>query len=125
MPYFGRDDLTALSKIQAGRIPEQPSEGIVGPVWQLLEKCWSTVPLERPSAAQVYDVFSELRSIPGKLKLQVLSLRIALSEPKQQGFYVKFKYGGMVYTTSQTAKVVAGTEYKWFEFHPFHPCYHH
>ena len=121
MPYSGCDDVTALSNIQAGIIPERPSEGIADPVWRLLEKCWSTVPSERPLAAQVYDVLSELRSIPGRLKLQVLSLKIPPNKSKKQGFYVKFKYGNTVHTTSLSAKVVAGAEYKWFAFHSFPP----
>ena len=121
MPYFGQDDATALSNIRAGRKLEQPSEGISDPVWWLLERCWRTVPSQRPSAAEVYDVFSELRSIPEKLKLQVQSVKIPLNKPRQQGVYVKFKYGNMVHTTSLTTKVVAGADYAWFVFCPFPP----
>jgi len=121
------DNSTALSTIQAGGIPGRPLRGIVDPVWRLLEKCWNTVPSERPSAAQIYYLFSELRSVPGKLTLQVLSLKTPPSEPKlwQQGFYVRLKYGDKVYTTPLATKPEGGGEYTWFVFRPLHPCYRH
>ena len=121
MPYFGCDDVTALSHIRAGATPERPSEGIADPVWQFLEKCWRMVGSQRPSAAEVYDVFSELRSIPKKLKLQFQSVKIPLNKTRQQGVYVKFKYGNTVHTTSLTTRVVAGAEYTWFVSRPFTP----
>jgi len=70
MPYLGCDDAAALLNIRGGKIPERPPEAIADPVWRLLEKCWSTVPSERPPASLVYNFFSELRSIRGKSKLQ-------------------------------------------------------
>ena len=125
VPYSWCDDATALSDIRAGKTPQRLPDGIGDPVRQFLEKCWSRNPRKRPPAAEVYRAFSDFRSIrskveelPGKLRLQVLSLKIAIIMSKRQQFFVKFRYGKMDHTTSLTTRVPAGDEYTWFPPRP-------
>ena len=59
--------------------------------------------------------------MPGRLKLQVQSIKIPLNNPKRRKFSVKFKYGNKEYKTSPTTKAVAGDEHTWFAFPPFLP----
>lgn len=131
-PYSGCSDAVTLLKIQAGEIPQRPSDGIPGMVWEFLEKCWSGNPAKRPSTTQVYETFSKLRSplqalhipegrlameeLPGRLKLQAQGIKISLNKPKKRRFSVRFKYGNKDHTTSPTRSVVAGGEHTWFVF---------
>lgn len=103
------------------------------PVWEYLEKCWSRDPQQRPPIADVYSTFSGFRSLPqvvhtpdgrspmeelpGRLKLQVQSIKLSLDKPKQQQFSVRFKYGNKDHTTSPT-KAVTSDEHIWFVFRP-------
>ena len=131
MPYFKYNDTVTLSKIQAGEMPQKPSEGIDSTVWEFLERCWSRDVTKRPSSNQVYESFlqfrslpqvasalngwSEMEELPGKLKLQVQSIKISLNKSKQQQLCVKFKYGSRNYTTAPTTKAVNGSdEHIWF-----------
>lgn len=130
-----------MLKIQAGEKPQRPSDGILDPVWDFLEKCWSSKPAKRPLVAQIHGTFSKPRSasqilripegrlameeLPGKLKLQAQSIRISLSKRKKQRFSVRFKYGNEGHTTSPTAKVSAGDEHTWFVLRSSHPSYCH
>ena len=63
-PYYDYDDNDVLSVVRAGKIPERPSGGIDDLAWGLLEKCWSRVPGERPSATEVYSTLSSLGCRP-------------------------------------------------------------
>ena len=107
-----------------------------GTVWEFLEKCWSRDVTKRPSSHQVYDSIFRFRSLPqvipalggrlemeelpGKLRLQVQSIRISLNKPKQHQLCVKIKYGSRDYTTAPTMKAVGGSdEYVWFAFSTF------
>lgn len=133
MPYSKYNDTVTLSKIQAGEIPQRPSEGIDGAVWEFLESCWSRDPGIRPSSEQVYDSIAQFRSLPqavlvadgrsgmeelpGKLRLQVQSIKISLNKLKQQHLCVKFKYGNKNHTTAPTTKALgASEEHIWFAF---------
>jgi len=121
---WGDDDDVALAAIQAGITPQRPSNGTIDPVWQFLEECWSEYPSERPSAADVYNTFSELHTItqlPEELRLQVQSIKFSFTGAKKQQFYVKFKYGNKIHLTSLTTRAVAGNEYTWFAFCPSLP----
>ena len=135
MPYFGYSDTLALLKIQAGEMPQRPYGMIADPVWEYLEKCWSRDPKQRPPIADVCSAFSRFRSLPqvvhtlegrspieelpGKLKLQVQSIKISLDKPKQQHFSIRFKYGNKDHTTLPT-KVVTSDEHTWFVSRPVH-----
>jgi len=138
MPYFKHNDTVALSKIQAGEIPQQPSEGIDMTVWEFLERCWSRDPTKRPSSDQLHDSLSQFRSLPqvvpgpegrlgrevlpGKLRLQVQSIKVPLNKSKQQQLCVRFKYGNKNHTTAPTTKAVEGSnEHTWFAFGQFLP----
>ena len=121
MPHSGCDDDVALCNNRAGKTPERPSKGIPDPVWQLLQKCWSMKPPERPSATQVYNTLSKfcpnrrvIEDLPKKLRLQVQSIKISFAGAKKRRFFVKFKYWGKFHTTSLTAKSKGGDEYTWF-----------
>ena len=127
MPHSGCDDTVALSKIRAGKIPERPSEGIPDQIWQLLEKCWSMDPQERPSATQFYDALSRFRSFrSGTLRFGVQRVKFSSTGAKNQQFSVKFKYGNKSHTTSLaslTTRTAAGDEYTWFVFRHRYPRY--
>lgn len=134
MPYFKWNDTITLQKIQAGETPQQPSADDEE-IWEFLKKCWSRDPKKRPSTAQVSNTFSQLRSLPqaiagcegpgveelpGRLKLQVQSIKITLNKSKSQHFFVKFKYGNKDHTTSPTTKAGSGPdEYTWSAFRTF------
>jgi len=63
-PRSGWNALNTLSRMVAGEIPERPSSGMIpDPVWKLLEECWSRNPAKRPSTAQVFKGFSNLRTL--------------------------------------------------------------
>ena len=136
MPYSKYNDTVTLSMIQAGEIPRKPSEGIDGSVWKFLERCWSRDITERPSSHQIYDSFLQFRSLPqvmpvldgrsgveglpGKLRLQIQSIKISLNKSKQQQLCIRFKYGNRNHTTAPTTKVVDGSdEHVWFAPSPF------
>ena len=53
-----------LSVVRAGEVPVRLSGRIDDLIWGLLEKCWSRVPGERPTAAEVSTTFSNLSSRP-------------------------------------------------------------
>jgi len=126
MPYSGSSDAATLRKIQAGETPQQPYDGIDDAVWDFLEKCWDSDPSKRPSTAQVSNAFSEFHSLPqvmptsaieelpGKLKLQVQSIKISLDKSKQQQFSIKFKYGTRGHTTALAKPVGGPGEHAWF-----------
>jgi len=135
MPYSKWNEVIALSKIQVGEMPHQSSDEIADPVWEFLERCWSRDPTKRPSTVQVGDAFSQFHlrppqviptteggpvtgELPGKLKLQVQSIRISLDNSKQLKFHVKFKYGNKQHTTPSTTRVMDGDEYTWFAISP-------
>jgi len=125
MPYSGCSDVDMLSNIRAGVTPRRPSEGIYDQVWQLLEKCWSRKPPERPSATRVYNTLSKFRSVrpameelPARLELEVQSIKISLTRAEKRQFFVKFKYGNEGHTTPLTMKAAGGDEYTWFAFGP-------
>jgi len=130
MPYSKHNDTVTLSKIQAGELPQRPSEGIDDGVWEFLESCWSRDHTKRPSSDKVYDSIAQFRSLPqamlvadgrsgmeelpGKLRLQVQSIKISLNRSKQQQLCVKFRYGNKNYTTAPTAKAAgASDEHIW------------
>jgi len=53
-----------MSKVLAGEFPQRPSDGIPGPIWEFLEKCWSMDPTKRPSIVQVHDALSRFQPLP-------------------------------------------------------------
>ena len=135
MPYSKYNDTVTLSKIQAGELPQRPSEGIDDGVWEFLESCWSRDPAKRPSSDRVYDSIAQFRSLPqavivadgrlgmdelpGKLRLQVQSIKISLNRSRQQQLCVKFRYGNKNYTTAPTTKAAgASDEHIWSAFVP-------
>ncbi|KAF9650321.1 kinase-like protein [Thelephora ganbajun] len=130
-PYYKDNRSNMLSKVQAGEIPERPSDRINDPAWELLQKCWGKNLSERPPTVTVYKTLSELSScpqvihtpqpegrsvtgeLPGKLKLQFQSIKISLDKSKQQQFSVKLKYGSKDYTTALTKPVDDSGEHTW------------
>lgn len=144
IPYSKHSNIAVLPKIQEGEMLQRPLNKITDPVWEFLEECWSRVPTNRPSTAQVCSAFSQFCSNPevaptlegrpameelpaveerldrpGKLKLRVHSIKISLNKPNQQSFSVEFKYGKEQHNTLQTTGVAAGDEHTWYGFHPF------
>ena len=125
-----------MPKIQAGEMPQRSFE-IADTVWKFLEECWSRDPKKRPSAARVCDTFSQSPSLPrvvstpggrpavvelpGKLKLQVQSIKTPLNKTKQQHFSVEFEYGKEYHMTAPTMELAAGDEHTWSGFCPFIP----
>jgi len=124
--------------VQATEIPERPLDIIDNPIWELLQKCWSRIPKERPRTLEIYNTFSNLVydpeaastlqggavvvGLPAKLKLQVLSLKFPPGKSKTRQFYVRFRYGSNGYKT-KAANESSGC--KWFALHPFplrHGC---
>ena len=115
----------------------QRSFEIADTVWKFLEECWSRDHSKRPSAVQVYGTFSQFSSLPrvsstsegrsaaeelpGKLKLQVQSIKISLNKTEQQHFSIKFEYWKEYHMTLPTTEVAAGDEHTWSEFRPFIP----
>jgi len=147
MPYFKWNDTITLQKIQAGEMPQQPSVND-DEIWEFLRRCWSRDPKKRPSTTQVFNVFSQFRSLlqaidgcegPGieevrgrlglrvrRLKLRVRSIKILLDKSKPQYLFVKFKYGTKDHTTSPTTKAGGGPgEYTWLRFAHFYLRYYH
>ena len=133
MPYSKYSDAVTLSKIQAGEIPQRPSEGIDDSVWEFLESCWSRDPTKRPPSDRVCDSILQFRSLPqatlatdgrlgmeelpGKLRLRVQSIKISLKKSRQLQLCVKFKYGNKSYTTAPTAKAEGTSdEHIWFVY---------
>ena len=53
-----------MSSIQAGELPQRPSDGIPDPIWAFLETCWSRNSWDRPSTVQVYDTLSRFQPTP-------------------------------------------------------------
>jgi len=140
MPYSKYNDNVTLAKIQAGEIPQRPSDGIDDGVWVFLEKCWSRDPGNRPSTARACDAFLQFRNLPqathttegrtglaelpGKLRLQAQSIKISLNKSRQYQLCVKFKYGNKNHMTSPTTKAVDGSdEHTWFAFTPVLPLF--
>lgn len=127
-----------LEKIRVGELPQKPS-GIDDTIWEFLRKCWSGDPAKRPPAAQVCDAFLQfgflpkftpalkgesVTELPGKLKLQVQSIKIPLDKSKQPQFAVKLKYGNRDHTTSLAKPMGGSGEHIWFAlglFLPFLP----
>jgi len=130
MPYSKHNDTVTLAKIQAGEVPQRPSDGIDDSVWDFLERCWSRDLVSRPSTARVCDIFLQFRflpqvtpinggrsgkeELPGKLRLQIQSIKISLNKSKQYQLFVKLKYGNKNHTTSPTPKTADGSdEHTW------------
>ena len=53
-----------MPKVELGEFPERPPGRINDLVWNLLEKCWSTDPEERPLVAEISSAFSNLSFRP-------------------------------------------------------------
>jgi len=136
IPYAKHNNAVAFSMMRAREIPQKPFEGMDDIVWEFLEMCWSRDVTKRPSSHQVYNSMLRFRSLPqvipalggrlrmeelpGKLRLEVQSIRISLNKPKQHQLCVKIKYGSRDYTTAPTMKAVGGSdEYIWFVFSLF------
>ena len=129
-PYSECKDISeALGMIENGRLPLRPSNGISGPTWSFLERCWSRDPTERPSIDKACKTLSqpELRDLnlgkmlTGRFELQVQSIEFSLSGSEQQQFSVKLSYGGNDNSTSLTPSMGASGEHEWSAFHPFPP----
>jgi hypothetical protein len=132
-PYFKCNNTAILEKMRVGELPQKP-HGIDDTVWEFLRKCWSRAPAERPPIAQVCNDLSKFcflpkftptpegqstTELPGKVKLQVQSIKVSLDKGKQQHFFVKLKYGNKGHTTSTTKSVDASGEHTWFALRPF------
>ncbi|KAF9648576.1 kinase-like protein [Thelephora ganbajun] len=129
VPYSECNDAALEFKLTVGEAPRRPSSGITDPIWEFLKKCWSRNPTKRPPIIEVHDAFSLFRNprrarvplrkkltkvvLPGKLKLQVHSVKISLNNPKQQQFSVKFKYGKKDFTTSLARPMSGLDEHTW------------
>lgn len=125
-PYYEYKCCDAFSKILQGKMPQRPSDGIIGPVWKFLERCWSRDPAKRPSTDEFCKTFSQsesqvLSELPRRLELQVQSVRISLSGSEKQRFSVKLRYGGNIYTTLPTTSIGDSGEQTWSVFRPFTP----
>ena len=133
MPYFRWNDTAALEKIRIGETPQKPS-GIDNDVWDLLQKCWNSDPTERPSITEVRDAFSHFCSLPkftfdpddllatelpGKVNLQILSIRVGFEKSRQQQFCVKLKYGNKEHMTPAAKFTDALGEHGWSPSHSF------
>ena len=126
VPYPKCNKPGILEKIRVGELPQKPL-GIDDTVWEFLQKCWSRDPTKRPSTAQVCDKFSQFcflpkftldgqsaTELPGKVKLQVKSIKVSFDKSKQQQFYVKLKYRNRDHTTSLTKPLDTSGEHTWF-----------
>ena len=130
-PYFDCKDSLVLLKLQAGEMPQRPYEGINDQAWELLEKCWSRDPGERPPTLGLYNILSNLASnpqvthtsqrqtgLPEKLRLQVHGLKLLHDKPIAGQFYVKFVYGNVGHKTQPTKAADGLGESTWFALHP-------
>lgn len=103
-------------------------------VWELLEKCWSRVPQERPPIVGLHRILkirpavthipwrrTTSGELPGALKLHVQSIKFSEYWQNPQQFYVKFKYGNRDHETSPTNLTNDLNEQTWFVLHPFQP----
>lgn len=139
-PYNSYKGHLLLAKVQAGENPARPPAGVIpDPVWEHLEKCWRRTPRERPSSVEAYTTLAILSSrvsqytvvpqytvapqnvqvsrgqrtgeLPGKLKLQFLSLKLSPpDQPRSHQIYVKAKYGKRNHTTKP---LDSSGEHKW------------
>ena len=122
-----------MEKIRVGEPPQKPS-GVDDDVWEFLRKCWNSDPKERPSIAEVRGAFSQFCSLPkftfdpddllatelpGKVNLQIQSIRVGFEKSRQKQFCVKLKYGNKDHTTPVAKFVEATGEHGWFAFRPF------
>jgi|ERR1700685_4216683 hypothetical protein len=61
-----RSDYQFMVALQRGRRPSRPQHdlcrirGLNNTIWDLIEDCWRTEPLERPSAGQIVDYLQAL-----------------------------------------------------------------
>ena len=127
-PYFDCKDSLVLLKLQAGEMPQRPYEGINDQAWELLEKCWSRDPGERPPTLGLYNALSNVASdpqvthtpqgqtvLPKKLRLQVHGLKLTHDKPNKGMFYVMFVYGNVSHATQL---MNASGERIWFALRP-------
>jgi len=109
--------MDALSNIRAGEIPEQPSDGIPYPIWQLLEKSWRVDPWKRPSATDFYDNLCKFHSVrPGELLFEVQKIKTSPTKGLRSQCYVRFEYGNERHSTSEARRSGVLREYTWFVF---------
>ena len=132
VPYPKCNNTAILEKMRVGELPQKPP-GIDNTVWEFLQKCWSRDPTKRPSTAQVYDAFSKFcllpkftpdgqsaTELPGRVKLQVQSIKVLFDKSKQQQhFSVKLKYGNKDHMTSPTKSLNNSGEHIWFALRQF------
>lgn len=122
---------SVLLKILAGEMPERHSDGINDQAWELLEKCWSRDPGERPPTLGLYNILSNLASnpqvthssqgqtvLPETLKLRVQGFKLFHDKPITGQFYVKFVYGNVGHKTQPTMSADGPGERTWFALHP-------
>lgn len=111
-----------------GGTPVRPHGVLNDTIWELLEKCWSAAPQDRPPIIEVHRTLEsrpevvhtpQRRSVtddlPGTLKLHVHSITSRVVHFFSRQFYIKFKYGYWGHTTSLTEHDDYGA-YTWFAF---------
>ena len=95
--------MTMRQKVQAGEIPERPSDGITDSFWNLLEECWSKIPAKRPPVLKLCEAMlnAVTEDLPEKLCLHFLYITPTREAviPKLEPLYLKIKYGEMTYET--------------------------
>ena len=114
-----------------GGAPARAEGMIDNLVLQLLERCWSKTPQERPSIVDVQRTLnyrpkviytpwspSEIGELPGTLNLRVQSIKIGPGLDDRKRVFVKIKHGNKKYKTSPTKVRNKLGERRWFVFVP-------
>ena len=114
-----------------GGIPARPHGVLNDIVWELLKKCWSVAPRDRPPITEVHRTLESRPEVvhtpqrqpvaddlPGTLKLHVHSITSKSVHLFSRQFYIKFKYGYRDHTTSPTEPNDYGA-YTWFALRLF------
>ncbi|KAH8833416.1 kinase-like domain-containing protein, partial [Flagelloscypha sp. PMI_526] len=78
-----REDTKVILNLSQGKHPDRP-DGFGNDVWSIVESCWALKPLERPSAAAIFErcriSLSVLRRTPSPMNSRDGSINNSLSE---------------------------------------------
>jgi len=64
-PFYGQDDRTVLRQLSHGKHPDRPSNmrtGLHSDIWDLMLRCWTENPKNRPSMSYVAILLEEFRN---------------------------------------------------------------
>ena len=133
MPHYELHEPNSAPAMMVGELPIRPHGLIDDPVWELLEKCWSRTPRDRPQINKVHDALSGLRFHPkvvhanrgqSALSLHIQSIKPSLQQGYNPLFRVKLQYQHLSEVIPCTDQVNDVGEYTWFAFRPSYLCYH-